>query len=60
MEADALASELTDTGRGGGMVEIMGGDEGENINSDGIQSEVASTEPGSAKQEERVGKFVNR
>ena len=50
VEADALASELTETGRGGGMVEIMGDDEGENINADGIQIEVASTKPGSAKQ----------
>ena len=36
VEADALASELTETGRGGGMVEIMRGDEGEDSNSDGI------------------------
>lgn len=37
-ETEALASEFTETGRGGGMAEIMRGDEGgRTTNSDGIE-----------------------
>jgi hypothetical protein len=36
-ETEVLASELTETGRGGGMAAIMRGDEGVRTNSDGIE-----------------------